>query len=50
MSIADREQEGAGWGILDGLPGDPMMWVIVFSELVAFGLSSVHSSSRARSI
>jgi nitric oxide reductase NorE protein len=38
MSIAGCEQEEAGWGILDGLPGDPMMWVLVFSELVAFGL------------
>ena len=38
MSIADCEQEEAGWGILEGLPGDPMMWVLVLSELVAFGL------------
>jgi nitric oxide reductase NorE protein len=38
MSIADCEQEEAGWGVFEGLPGDPMMWVLVFSELVAFGL------------
>jgi nitric oxide reductase NorE protein len=38
MSIADSQQEEAGWGILEGLPGDPMMWVLVLSELVAFGL------------
>ena len=38
MSIADCEKEEAGWGILEGLPGDPMMWVLVLSELVAFGL------------
>jgi nitric oxide reductase NorE protein len=38
MSIADFEQEGSGWGVFDGLPGDPMMWMLVFSELVAFGL------------
>ncbi|ANW00380.1 cytochrome c oxidase subunit 3 family protein [Bradyrhizobium icense] len=38
MSIADCEQEESGWGVLEGLPGDPMMWVLVFSELVAFGL------------
>jgi nitric oxide reductase NorE protein len=38
MSIADFEQEESGWGVFDGLPGDPMMWVLVFSELVAFGL------------
>jgi nitric oxide reductase NorE protein len=38
MSIADCENEDSGWGVLEGLPGDPMMWVLVFSELVAFGL------------
>ena len=38
MSIADCEREETEWGILEGLPGDPMMWVLVFSELVAFGL------------
>jgi nitric oxide reductase NorE protein len=38
MSIADCECEESGWGVLEGLPGDPMMWVLVFSELVAFGL------------
>ncbi|MET4295775.1 nitric oxide reductase NorE protein [Bradyrhizobium sp. LB8.2] len=30
-------QEG-GWGILAELPGDPMMWVLIFSELAVFGL------------
>jgi nitric oxide reductase NorE protein len=38
MSVADCEQEESGWGVFEGLPGDPMMWVLVFSELVAFGL------------
>src|SRR6186713_769208 len=38
MSAADCEQQGTGWGILDDLPGDPMIWVLIFSELVAFGL------------
>lgn len=38
MSVADCEREEAGWGVLEGLPGDPMMWVLVFSELAAFGL------------
>lgn len=37
MSVADCEQE-QGWGVFEGLPGDPMMWVLVFSELAAFGL------------
>ena len=38
MSTADCEQQGSGWGILEDLPGDPMIWVLIFSELVAFGL------------
>ena len=38
MSAADCEQQGSGWGILEDLPGDPMIWVLIFSELVAFGL------------
>lgn len=38
MSIADGEQDETGWGVLAELPGHPMMWVLIFSELVAFGL------------
>jgi nitric oxide reductase NorE protein len=38
MSTADCEREEPGWGVFEGLPGDPMMWVLVCSELVAFGL------------
>ncbi|MGV7213331.1 cytochrome c oxidase subunit 3 family protein [Bradyrhizobium sp. UFLA05-112] len=38
MSAADYEQQGSGWGILEDLPGDPMIWVLIFSELAAFGL------------
>ncbi|WIW48681.1 cytochrome c oxidase subunit 3 family protein [Bradyrhizobium sp. 62B] len=38
MSATDCEQEGTGWGILEDLPGDPMIWVLIFSELAAFGL------------
>jgi nitric oxide reductase NorE protein len=38
MSAADCEQRGTGWGILEDLPGDPMIWVLIFSELAAFGL------------
>lgn len=34
-----REYEAQeGWGILAELPGDPMMWVLIFSELAVFGL------------
>lgn len=37
---ADVERNGSesGWGVLDGLPGHPMMWVLIASELVVFGL------------
>ncbi|SFJ39465.1 cytochrome c oxidase subunit 3 family protein [Bradyrhizobium sp. cf659] len=38
MSATDCEQQGTGWGILEDLPGDPMIWVLIFSELAAFGL------------
>ena len=38
MSVTDCEHEQSGWGVFEGLPGDPMMWVLVLSELVAFGL------------
>ncbi|MCP3381878.1 cytochrome c oxidase subunit 3 family protein [Bradyrhizobium sp. CCGUVB4N] len=38
MSAAECEQPGSGWGILEDLPGDPMIWVLIFSELAAFGL------------
>ena len=38
MSAADYEQKETGWGLLDDLPGDPMIWVLIFSELAAFGL------------
>ena len=38
MSATECEQQQAGWGILEDLPGDPMMWVLILSELVAFGL------------
>jgi nitric oxide reductase NorE protein len=38
MSTADCDRADSGWGILNGLPGDPMIWVLVCSELAAFGL------------
>ena len=34
----DHDQEqGAGWGALDALPGNPMMWILILSELMVFG-------------
>jgi nitric oxide reductase NorE protein len=38
MSAEDCESGGGGWGALDELPGDPMIWVLIFSELAVFGL------------
>lgn len=38
MSAIDCDGQDEGWGVFDGLPGDPMMWVLIGSELVAFGL------------
>ncbi|PJG56101.1 copper oxidase [Bradyrhizobium forestalis] len=38
MSATDCEQRETSWGILEDLPGDPMIWVLIFSELAAFGL------------
>lgn len=32
----DLEEEG-GWGALDDLPGNPMMWILIISELAVFG-------------
>ncbi|WP_020592094.1 cytochrome c oxidase subunit 3 family protein [Kiloniella laminariae] len=30
--------EQSAWGPLDSLPGNPMMWVLIISELMVFGL------------
>jgi nitric oxide reductase NorE protein len=38
MSATDCEEQQTGWGILEELPGDPMIWVLIFSEFAAFGL------------
>ena len=29
------------WGVLSRLPGNPMMWVLIWSELVVFGVSFI---------
>lgn len=31
------ERQSAGWGALDDLPGNPIMWVLIMSELLVFG-------------
>jgi len=38
MSAPDLEARESSWGVLAGLPGEPMMWVLIFSELAVFGL------------
>ena len=30
-------EQDNGWGALSGLPGNPMMWVLILSELIVFG-------------
>ena len=30
-------EDGGGWGALDQLPGNPMMWVLILSEILVFG-------------
>jgi len=37
MSAQDCEAQDGGWGLLGELPGDPMIWVLIFSELAVFG-------------
>ncbi|MGJ4930047.1 cytochrome c oxidase subunit 3 [Bradyrhizobium sp. HKCCYLS2038] len=34
----ETDQEGERWDVFEGLPGDAMIWVLILSELVAFGL------------
>lgn len=38
MIAQEFETSDEGWGVLTDLPGDPMMWVLIFSELAIFGL------------
>jgi nitric oxide reductase NorE protein len=38
MSAQDCEAQDGGWGLLGELPGDPMIWVLIFSEFAVFGL------------
>jgi len=38
MSAQEHEAQEGGWGTLAELPGDPMIWVLIFSELAVFGL------------
>lgn len=37
MADQSTELEEGGWGALDQLPGNPMMWILIISELAVFG-------------
>ncbi len=41
MSDADAQSEGDGWGPLSALPGNPLMWVLIGSELAVFGIALI---------
>jgi nitric oxide reductase NorE protein len=32
-----EQADSPGWGALDSLPGNPLMWVLIISELLVFG-------------
>ncbi len=42
-TTADLPQESpqSGWGALSRLPGNPMMWILIWSELAVFGLAFI---------
>jgi nitric oxide reductase NorE protein len=33
----EQQDQTAGWGVLDSLPGNPLMWILIISELLVFG-------------
>ncbi|WP_374309126.1 cytochrome c oxidase subunit 3 [Methylocella sp.] len=35
--MSENHEEEPGWGALSGLPGNPMMWILILGELAAFG-------------
>lgn len=47
--MSGGEHEGAtGWGPLTGLPGNPLMWVLIASELLVFGMALIgYAGARA---
>ena len=38
MLAQEWETKESGWDLFATLPGDPMIWVLIFSELAVFGL------------
>lgn len=48
MAGPDHGEAPADWGALSALPGNPMIWVLILSELVVFGaFFSAYSVARA---
>ena len=45
MEVVAETQESDGWGALDALPGNPLMWVLIISELLIFGAFFVSMSA-----
>lgn len=37
-SMAARNEQAEDWGALSQLPGNPMMWILILSELLVFGV------------
>lgn len=37
-AVIDAESDDSDWGPLSELPGHPMMWILILSEMAAFGL------------
>ncbi|MBL4800303.1 MAG: cytochrome c oxidase subunit 3 family protein [Emcibacter sp.] len=37
-TISPTDSSAGGWGVLSQLPGNPMMWILIWSELVVFGV------------
>lgn len=49
MNASDRAAS-SGWGPLAGLPGNPLMWVLIVSELLVFGMALIgYAGARALS-
>jgi nitric oxide reductase NorE protein len=49
VEIASDSDGAAGWGPLSALPGNPLMWVLIASELAVFGGALLgYAGARAR--
>ncbi len=43
--MTDSDSANAGWGPLSSLPGNPLMWVLIGSELLVFGAGLIAFSA-----